>query len=678
MKTTKKKHRMKKRTKIILWSVTGLLALGLAGGGYFAYETLIPHKVPVDKQATVSTNFYQAINKSYLEKTQIPKDQATQGAFFEIQNDIDKQLQKDLDRLASGKETSSIIGAQQMTAYYKLATDSKKIDKAGTKPAQKYLKTIEDLESIDDFNQAQKDLMLKGIALPYGIGLSVDQTNTSRYLLTYSEQTGILPDVSLYSDKAQAKYYFDAYTTAATAVMKDMGYSDKDAQQMVKDTIALDKKLAKHRLSTEAIADTDNTFNKVQASELESTVKQTDLKALGESLIAQPLDQVNLINPDFFKHLDDILTDKSFGRLKNWMLVMNAMSMADYLDRKTQEDAAQYSLKILGQSELGSRHKVAYRLTSSMFSDVLSVYYGQKYFTDSAKKEVTAMVTDITKTYEERLKTNTWLSQATKEKAIDKLKAMDYHVGYTDNLKAEDYQDVTVDESKSLLDVTYELRALALKQSFEAYDQPVENPAIPAFQVNAFYNPSENAIYIPAAILSAPFYDEKASQATNYGGIGAVIGHEISHAFDDNGAKYDKDGNKKNWWTKADKAAFDKKTQSLMNQWQGLTYNDVTVNAKQTVSENAADLSGVAVALQTLQTKQKKANKEDFFTSYATIYREVGYKQYYQVVIPQDVHAPAELRVNQTLKNIDDFYQVFEIDPDAPMYLPKKDRIVIW
>ncbi len=680
MKKIKTKKKLKKRTKRILWGTGAVLALALAGGGYYAYQNFIPHKVGFDKNATAQSNFYQYINKDYLAKAKISKDKSTQGATDELQDKADKQVMADLDDLVAKKKSTQVTGMDVVTDYYALATNSKTRNKNGTKPAKKYLKQLDAINNLSQLSQSYQNLTMQGMVLPVNISLAAKDTDTNRYILRYDEAGGILPDTSIYKDKNQSEQYFKAYKESATAVMKDMGYSKSQAEKMVQETISFDKKMAKYRMSAEEISDQTKTYHEISTEKLKFYSQDLDLVGLGSQLVGHSVDQVDVTNPRYFKAFNKLINQKNFKEVKSWLLVQNAMQMTNYLDRSTQEDASKYQLMLTGQSQLPSQKKQAYTLVSQSFSDSLGAFYGQEHFGQEAKDDVTQMVKNITKTYKERLKNNSWLSQATKDKAIEKLDSMTYNIGYSNHVEKELYQQLSIDSSKSLLDNNVEMMKKLIAYDFSKFDQPVDKEAdsLPSYVVNAYYEPTTNSINLDAAILQGPFYSKKNSDEENYGGIGAVIGHEISHAFDSNGANYDKEGNHKNWWTKADRKAFDKKTHDLIKQWDGLEYAGVKINAKQTVTENAADLSGTNVALQALKEQDSSLRLKDFFKNYAVIWRQVAYVQYYKYVLAIDVHAPNELRANQVLKNMDDFYKAYDIKKGDKMYLDKKDRLTIW
>ncbi|MGT2907274.1 M13-type metalloendopeptidase [Streptococcus dentiloxodontae] len=671
---------MKRRTKIILLSTGTVLALGVAGGGFYVYQNFVPHKIAINENATAKSNFYQYINKDYLIKTEIPSDQPEQDDSYKIQNKIEKQLISDLDGLASGDKSSDLTGMNQTKDYYKLASDSKKLEKNGTEPAKAYLKRIEELDDYGELNSQLKELSLEGFIIPFTMGIGARQKNTDQKILYFGEGASILPDTSYYEDKATAKQYFDIYKESAVSVLEAMGYDKNKADDLVDATIRMDKKMAKTYLSTEEKADDDNTYHEVSISDLASYSDKIDLEALATALVGHSVDTVNVVNLDYYKAFNEIFSEANFDDLKSWMLVRNAMDMATYLDRDTQEKAAQYTMKLSGQSEMQSADKIAYYETSDLFSEPLSTYYGKSYFGDDAKEDVTQIVDNIVASYKTRLRENEWLSDETKAKAIEKLDSMTYQIGYGDDAEAELYDQIEVDENSSLLENTKNIFKIEITYEFSKFDEPVEKGEfdMPSYEINAQYSQDENAFVLPAAILQAPYYSSDSNAAANYGGIGVVIGHEISHAFDSEGAKYDKEGNKINWWTDKDRAAFKDKTNALIKQWDGLKLYDIAVNAKQTVTENAADLSGVNVALQTLQTEDRTANLKDFFVNYATIWRKVATTQYYQYILSVDTHAPAELRVNQVLKNINDFYDIYGIKKGDSMYLPEDKRLTIW
>lgn len=280
--------------------------------------------------------------------------------------------------------------------------------------------------------------------------------------------------------------------------------------------------------------------------------------------------------------------------------------------------------------------------------------------------------------YKDRLANNTWLQKETIDKAITKLNVITPHIGYPEKLP-ETYAKKVIDENLSLVENARNLAKISIAHSWSKWNKPVDRDEwhMPAHMVNAYYDPQQNQIVFPAAILQAPFYSLDQSSSANYGGIGAVIAHEISHAFDTNGASFDEHGSLNNWWTDEDYAAFKERTDKVVEQFDGIDFAGGKTNGKLTVSENVADLGGLAAALEAAK-KDADFSAEDYFTNFATIWRMKAREEYLQLLLSVDVHAPGKLRTNVQLPNFDDFFTTFDVKEGDGMWRQPEDRVVIW
>ena len=327
---------------------------------------------------------------------------------------------------------------------------------------------------------------------------------------------------------------------------------------------------------------------------------------------------------------------------------------------------------------VSSPEKFAYQLSSGMYSEPVGLYYGEKYFGEEAKKDITEIVKQIVATYQKRIATNDILEQATKDKAILKLSKMGIKMGYPD--RVEDlYTKLVFDESKSLYDIVRALKQIRMEENFAKLGQEVDRShwAMPGHMVNACYDPFVNDITFPAAILQPPFYSIHQTRSENLGGIGAVIGHEISHAFDSNGAKCDELGNLNNWWTKADERKFNKKVNAMIKQFDGIELPWGTVNGKFTVSENIADNGGMAVTLD-IMSNSEGLSFEEYFANWARVWCQKAKPEYQALLLQVDVHGPCYLRANMPPRNFPEWYAAFGVKKTDGMYLAPSKRVVIW
>lgn len=671
---------MKKRKKIILGSITGALALALAGGGFWAYKTFVPQETPIDKNATVASNFYQAVNKDWLLKTKIPADSPSIDNFYTLDEDIKGKLKKDIKNLGEGKETSDITGMSEFITFYKAASDYKQREKDGLEPLKPYLKEIEDIKDLNDLASKSASLTDKGIPLPFGYDVGTNAENTSQKQIQLSPPSILLPDVSIYKDEASKKQYLTPIETATQKALEMLGYSEKNSKRIVKEALEFDEIIAKYSLSNEEMSESKNLVHPKTAEEINAYSGSFKLYDVIKGIMGRDLDTINVPNTKYFENYSKIVNQDNFSKIKSWILVQEAMAASNSLTEDYRLNFASISMAIMGTQKPISKEDTVYEMSVNLFSDVMSVYYGRKYFGEEAKTDVTGMIDKIKNVYRGRLQQNNWLTEGTRNKAIEKLDKMKVFVGYQEDVDPGT-KELHLDPNKSFFELSEDIAQFGKRYTIDHFDDPIDKNkwSGSAFDINAYYNPESNSINFPAGILQAPFYDKNQSVEKNYGGIGVVIGHEITHAFDSNGADYDENGDMHNWWTKADTKAFDKRIKAFEDQWNGLEIYGTKVNGKLTVTENVADAGGLSSTLQVLKTDVTKPNLKDYFENYANIWKQKASLQYNKYTMVQDVHAPNELRVNQQLKNLPEFYEAYpQIKEGDAMYLAPSKRISLW
>lgn len=671
---------MKKRKKIILGSITGALALALAGGGFWAYKTFVPQETPIDKNATVASNFYQAVNKDWLLKTKIPADSPSIDNFYTLDEDIKGKLKKDIKNLGEGKETSDITGMSEFITFYKAASDYKQREKDGLEPLKPYLKEIEDIKDLNDLASKSASLTDKGIPLPFGYDVGTNAENTSQKQIQLSPPSILLPDVSIYKDEASKKQYLTPIETATQKALEMLGYSEKNSKRIVKEALEFDEIISKYSLSNEEMSESKNLVHPKTAEEINAYSGSFKLYDVIKGIMGRDLDTINVPNTKYFENYSKIVNQDNFSKIKSWILVQEAMAASNSLTEDYRLNFASISMAIMGTQKPISKEDTVYEMSVNLFSDVMSVYYGRKYFGEEAKTDVTGMIDKIKNVYRGRLQQNDWLTEDTRNKAIEKLDKMKVFVGYQEDVDPGT-KELHLDPNKSFFELSEDIAQFGKRYTIDHFDEPIDKNkwSGSAFDINAYYNPESNSINFPAGILQAPFYDKNQSTEKNYGGIGVVIGHEITHAFDSNGADYDENGDMHNWWTKADTKAFDKRIKAFEDQWNGLEIYGTKVNGKLTVTENVADAGGLSSTLQVLKTDVTKPNLKDYFENYANIWKQKASLQYNKYTMVQDVHAPNELRVNQQLKNLPEFYEAYpQIKEGDAMYLAPSKRISLW
>ncbi len=627
----------------------------------------------------IKDDLYEAVNGEWLKTAKIPDDKPATGGFNDLVDEIDKQLMDDFDAYAARKEKSDDSRFNEMIKLYRLA---KKFDwrkKVGPQPLKRMLASVENLNSYEDYQSQWKNWILAGMPSPISFDIDADMKNATVYALFASSPSLILPDKSYYEaeKKAQHDQLLQLWSSMVEALMDKLGYSKEEAKKIIDDAIKFDALLAPNVKSAEEAADYSKMYNPQTVAELASATDQLDIAAIIKQLVGEKPEKVIVTEPEYFKALNEILQD-NFELFKNWALIRVIRENASYLDDEMREINGRYGRALSGSKKPVSQRKFAFYLARDMFSQVAGDYYGKKYFGPQAKADVHHMVEQMIKVYKGRLTNNQWLSKDTRDKAILKLDKLGIQVGYPDKIPAL-YDQFKVDEEESLIANLNQLTVTANKELFSRWNKPVDRMRweMSAATVNAYYHPFKNIIVFPAAILQVPFYSLKQSSSQNYGGIGAVIAHEISHAFDNNGSLFDEFGNLNNWWTDEDSAHFKQLAQKMIEEFDGIPFAGQRVNGKLTVSENIADAGGLSCALEAAKT-EADFNAQEFFINWATIWRMKATEQYMQLLLSIDVHAPQKLRANIQAENLDDFYTAFDIKPGDQMYRAPEDRVHIW
>lgn len=627
----------------------------------------------------IKDDLYEAVNGEWIKNAKIPDDKPATGGFNDLVDQIDKQMMDDFDAYADGKKKSGDARFNEMIKLYKVA---KKFDwrkKVGPKALLRMLSSVDNLKSYQDYQSQWHNWILAGMPSPVSFDIDADMKNATVYALFAAAPSLILPDKSYYSaDKKQEHdQLLDLWTKMVASLMDKLGYDKDEAAKHIQNAKDFDALLAPNVKSAEEAADYSKMYNPQTVDELASSTDQLDLAAVIKQLVGATPEKVIVTEPDYFKALNQILTDH-FDLFKSWALINVIRANASYLDDEMREINGRYHRALSGSKKPVSQRKFAYYLARDVFSQVAGDYYGKTYFGPQAKADVHHMVEQMVDVYKKRLANNDWLSKDTREKAILKLDKLGIQVGYPDKIPAL-YDKLKVDEEESLIANLNQITVVVSRDMFSRWGKPVDRMRweMSAATVNAYYHPFKNIIVFPAAILQAPFYSLKQTSSQNYGGIGAVIAHEISHAFDNNGALFDEYGNLNNWWTKEDSAHFKQLAQKMIDEFDGLPFAGQKVNGKLTVSENIADGGGLSCALEAAK-EENDFSARDFFINWATIWRMKATKQYDQLLLSIDVHAPQKLRANVQAQNQADFYSAFDIKPGDKMYKAPADRVNIW
>lgn len=630
-------------------------------------------------QDLIKDDLYLAVNGEWLETAKIPDDQPSTGGFMDVHKAVEDLLMNDVEAMAQGEISLENNIMEEFIAYYKLASDIRHRNDLGTQPAETLIEKLQAINNLQDLVELAVTWAKLDLPLPLKFAIEPDMKNTDLYALYMDVPALILPDTSMYSDENPAKEaLLNIYRQMSIALLQAFKFSEEEAEKFVEDTIQLDARMVPYQRSSEDLADYIKIYNPRAMAEVRGYSKEFDFNLLINNLIGKSVDRVIVTQPEFFEEFHNLFNSSNFKQVKSWLLVKLVNALSAYLSEDIRQIASKFALAITGNPSTQSPNKHAYYLAVNQFDQALGDYYGKKYFGPEARADIFAMVKTMIEVYQERLQANQWLSPATIEQAINKLDKIEILVGYPDEIH-EMFELLKVDSQATFFENTMELQKTRNSYEFKRWNQPVDRKqwGMSAAMVNAYYNPSSNLICFPAAILQAPFYSLEQSRSENYGGIGAVIAHEISHAFDNNGAQFDERGNIANWWTAEDLQAFEEKAHLMIEQWEGLETEFGPVNGKLTVSENIADAGGLIAAVKAAE-REDDVDLRSLFINWARIWAMKARPEYAKLLLTMDVHAPNKLRANIPVQNYNEFYDVFDIQPGDGMFMKEDKRIEIW
>jgi len=640
----------------------------------------------VDFSLNPGDDFYRYANGKWYDSATIPASQAGVGAYMFMNYPQRLKLQGILDSVSLGKYPEGSI-EQKVGDFYAAGMDTATINKRGYEPIKSTLSEIDRIADVSALMKfvAEQTKIDNGFMMGFGIGPDDKNSNVN---IAHMYQTGLgLPDRDYYfkTDAATVAIQ-NAYKTYLATLFKLTGSTKDAAKKEASAVYEIDKQLAtSHRTRVER-RDVIANYNMLAVNDLEKSQPNIGWISFLQNLGAKT-DSIDVAQPGYYVKLNEVL--KTIP-LSQWKTYLKGHAIAGYstnLSEPFVDAAFEFSKVISGQAVQKTRGEIMAGAVDNYLGEALGQLYVKKYFPESAKKRMLELVNNVQKAYALRIDKLDWMSDSTKVKAKEKLFAMTKKIGYPD--KWEDYSNVKVNRDfyfENLLSAS----AANYEREIATLGKPVDKSrwfTTPS-TVTAYNNPSANEIVFPAGILQFPYFDNEADDALNYGGIGMVIGHEITHTFDDQGAQYDKDGNVKNWWTKDDYEQFKSRIQQVIDQYSTFTVLDgLHVNGAMTVGENTADIAGIAVAYDAFKmTPEGQANikvgeftpDQRFFLSLARIWKVKMKDEYLRLWINNNPHSPPNWRVNGPLMNTTPFYDAFDVKPADKMFLPKEKRITIW
>ncbi len=627
----------------------------------------------------IQDDLYMYVNSETLDKLVIPDDKPCAGGFAKLGDEVEKIM---MDEFKAMSDCSSYPDdyLKRACKLYEIAKNAEKKEKDGIAPALKVLAILDEIKSTEDFARLYSTLSLNGVPTPINVGVETDMKDTRRHLVYIQGPSVILPDASYYKPEmaAQKAQILGIWTNVAKTVMTKTDLSAEDQETYVNDALAFDEILGGLVKTSEEWSKYVEMYNPMPTDSVAQMLKTVDFKAILTDLFAQLPATTVVTEPRYFAAFADVLNAQNLTLYKHWAYVTGLLRACPYLSEELRDLGGMYSRAIMGIAKMQPIDKFAYNVAAGMFSEPVGIYYGEKYFGKEAKNDITEIVYEIIDTYKKRIKTNDILGEETKKKAILKLSKMGVKMGYPDKARAI-YDKLIFNPDDSLFDIVLSLKKIKELDSLSKLDKPTEpeNWAMPGHMVNACYDPFVNDITFPAAILQAPFYSLKQTRSENLGGIGAVIGHEISHAFDSNGAKCDENGNINDWWTAEDFERFETKVNLMIEQFDGIELPWGKVNGAFIVSENMADNGGMSVTLD-IMSNTKGASYKEYFYNWARVWCQKAKPEYQQMLLSVDVHGPCCLRANMPPRNFEEWYTAFDVNENDKMYIAPEKRIVIW
>jgi putative endopeptidase len=646
----------------------------------------------LDKQTRAQDDLFRHVNGTWLDKTEIPEDKAIYGSFHMLADASEEAVKLILEEAAANPKPGV---SQQIGDLYACFLDEAKANQLGAEPIKADLGTVQAISSLADATKLLGEFERTGTSGIFGMYVDNDPNDPTRYQVNLYQGGLGLPDEAYYREDKH-KEILEAYEVHVGEMFALAGWDKDKAASAAKTVVELETTLASKHWDNVATRDADKTNNPTKFADLQKLTPTFDwnLWFEGSGIDKKVLEESIVMMPSFFEGLSSVYSEQNLENLKTWLSWNVISSKAAYLSKDfVDERFSFYGTKLTGAPVNRARWKRAVSLVEGSLGEAVGKIYVEKYYPPEAKAKMDQLVDYLIQAYRESIQELEWMSDETKKKALVKLDKFTPKIGYP--TKWKDYSSIVIDRN-DLVGNIKRVTSWGLDREMKKIGSPIDREEwfMTPQTVNAYYNPGFNEIVFPAAILQPPFFSLESDDAVNFGAIGAVIGHEIGHGFDDQGSKYDGDGALISWWSDADRKSFEERTASLISQFNELSPEQLSdenkVNGELTIGENIGDLGGLGIAYRAylLSVKDNRGNepapidgltaKQRLFLSWAQAWRTKGRDEMVLQRLATDPHSPPEFRCNQIVRNIDAFYEAFELSPSDKLWLDQSQRVSIW
>lgn len=643
----------------------------------------------LDSRIRQQDDFYHHVHASWMAKNPVPKTEARWGSFTELRYNVDKQLRTLVEELADKRSLPAKSAERMVRDFYRSGMDQKRRNELGFRPILPVLKTIDAIEDTDDLERVIAELHRLDVGAIWGIGVDQDMKDSETYAL-YLGQDGLgMPDRDYYlKDDAESKRVREAYRLHVAKMFTLLGNTPKDAERMRDTVLGIETELAKASMKKEDMRDPEKIYHKYTLAKLKKLAPAIDWPLYLKRIQGDTAQYYLVMQPDFFKEASRMLEAITLPEWKAYLTfhVVNDFSSA-LSEPFVRQTFSFYGKTLMGTESMKPLWRRVLATVNGGLGECIGKLYVERHFPPEAKKKMDLLVDDLFTAYEARIKSLDWMSPATKKKALLKLASFNRKIGHPKKWKSYAGLDIRANDFVGNIIRTTEFEH---KRHMKRLGKPMDHAEWLMYPqtVNAYYQPTMNDIVFPAAILQPPFFSHAYDDALNYGAIGTVIGHEITHGFDDEGSKFDGKGNLKSWWTKEDRKRFDAKAKKVVKQFDSYTVADgLHVNGKLTLGENIADLGGLSIAYDAYQLQLKRTGRKDidglspeqrFFIGFSLFERENARPEFTKMQVLTDPHSPGVYRINGPASNFEGFYKAYGVKKGDKHYRTPGSREMVW